>query len=282
MNTFLRKILLTVAIIFGFTVAANNALADELILTVQFEKTPLFKEANFMPGNSVTRYIRITNNTGQNGTVLIKTTNPSDSERMGDKMTLRITEGGTERQNMPLTQFLSGTILPLSNLDNGSNTQYDLEISFDSTASDDYQGARLGFDISVGLEGEGGVTPTTFLSDNPGGGGGGMGYYLTPTPSPTPTVAGTATTGGGQGGTGGGLAQGGGIIGGASTTGESGGETLSPSPSPSPTGLAAGANILSAFGGVFSLWWLWLILILIALLILIRFLLKRKNDQETE
>jgi len=87
-------------------------------------------------------------------------------------------------------------------------------------------------------------------------------------------VAGAATEREGKTG---GLAQGGGgIIGGASTTGESGGEM----PTPSPTGLAAGANILSAFGGIFSLWWVWIILVIIALLILIRILLRRRDENE--
>ena len=193
---------------FGFVVMTNGAAADELILTVQFEKTPLFSEANFMPGNSVTRYIRIANNTGQNGTVLIKTTNKSDPKGMGDKMTLKITEGGIELKNMSLTQFLSGTIFPLSNLNDGSDTQYYLEISFDSTAGDAYQGAELGFDISVGLEGDGrdgGVDTTIFQSDNPGGTGGGW----IPTPTPVGKVKGesvsqeTGQTGGQVGGRGG-------------------------------------------------------------------------------
>ncbi len=182
----------------------NGAAAGELILTVQFEKTPLFSEANFMPGQSVTRYIKITNNTGQNGTVLIKTTYPSDPERMGDKMTLRITEGGIELKNMSLTQFLNGVAFPLSKLDNGHDTQYDLEISFDSSAGDAYQGARLGFDISVGLEGDGGdegINTTIFQSDNPGGTGGGW----IPTPTPVGKVKGESVsqTGGQPGGRGG-------------------------------------------------------------------------------
>ncbi len=84
-------------------------------------------------------------------------------------------------------------------------------------------------------------------------------------------VAGTSTTGGG-------LAQGGGMIGGASTG--TGDELSGETPSPSPTGLAGEANILSAFGGIFSLWWIWLILIIIALLILIRLLLRRDNKKE--
>lgn len=382
MDRLIKTILIISIAIFGagvlFVDSAQAQPPDNLV--VQFEQTPLFNEANFLPGTGVTRFVKVTNNSGSSQRIATEAINKSDPDNLAEKLNLVIKEGATVIFNDTLKKFFDQGETYLSSLANNANTQYDFTVSFNSGADDFYQGKTLGFDIVVGFEGTEGGLPLPSPGRGTGGGGGGgwlppgltiqngtvptvtetsvtinwltsyaatsqviyakdgeshtlcltqtegcalgtppppkYGYAHTTPEFDTSTKAMnhlvtisdldpnttyyyrtvshgslaiseeqsfTTLTPGGEvagavakrEGKTGGLAQGGGIIGGESTgTGsETGGGGT---PSPSPTGLAAGANILSAFGGIFSLWWVWLILIIIALLILIRYLIGRK------
>ena len=40
--------------------------------TIEFENTPLFSAVNFLPGDDVSRWIKVTNNSGESGNVSIE------------------------------------------------------------------------------------------------------------------------------------------------------------------------------------------------------------------
>lgn len=363
---------------------SGQARAVDDPLVVEFENTPLFSETNFLPGTSVTRFVKVTNNSGSSQRIATEAINKNDPDNFSEKLNLAIKEGETLIFNDTLKGFFNQGETYLSSLADNASTQYDFTVSFNSDADDFYQGKTLGFDIIVGFEGTEGGLPLPSPGGGTGGGGGGGGDlppgltiqnetvitttetsvtitwftsyaatsqiiyalgseshtldltdtagappkygYAHTTPesdispkvidhsvtisglSPATTyyyrtvshgslaisgeqsfttltlegeVAGTATER--EKKTGGNLAHGG-TVGGVSTESEAEGSALSPNPTPSPTGLAMGANILSAVDGIFSSWlWLWIILVLTFLLILIRFFLGRrarqKNDQ---
>ncbi|MDD4990251.1 MAG: fibronectin type III domain-containing protein [Candidatus Pacebacteria bacterium] len=145
-------------------------------LNVQFEKTPLFSEANFVPGGSVERWVKATNNSGQIQRIAVEAINKNDPDNFGEKLNLTIKEGETVIFNNTLKQFLDQGETYLSSLANNANTRYDFSVSFNSDANDFYQGKTLGFDIIVGFEGTEGGLPLP----SPGGGTRGGGVVLPP------------------------------------------------------------------------------------------------------
>jgi hypothetical protein len=150
----------------------------------------IFNEVNFLPGNAVIRYIRVTNSSGETQRIALETINESDNNGLASQMTLVIEEGATGIFNNTLRHFFDQGATFLSNLSDGATTVYKLTITFNSDANNDYQEKTVGFDILVGFEGtEGGLPPTepgegngetiSGSSASMGGGGGGLVMGLT-------------------------------------------------------------------------------------------------------
>ncbi len=141
-------------------------------LKVEFEKTPLFEEANFLPGQGITRWVKITNNSDQTQRIAVEAINVSDPSRLGDVLNLEIKEGGIRLYNNALSKFFTEGEVYLSSLANRTSTRYDFIVTFFPGTQNSFQGKSLSFDILVGFQGEeGGILP---------GAGGGAGGYLPP------------------------------------------------------------------------------------------------------
>lgn len=150
-----------------FSAPAVFAAADDLM--VEFENTPLFNEANFLPGSEVSRWAKVKNNTPDANPIIIEAINESDPDGLADVFEIGIYEGGIQRYGTTtLAAFFAAGEVSLSSLaGGGSQTQYDFLVKFVPGANNSYQGKSLGFDILVGFKGdEGGGS---------GGGGGGDG-----------------------------------------------------------------------------------------------------------
>lgn len=169
-------------------------------LIVEFEQTPLFgkvgnEEGNFMPGDSVARWVKVTNNTDSAtetkriATQAIKFGGPSYNSSNPDDVpnydlsrallvTIREKNNGTYTDiygagdTKTLFQFYENGETYLSSVSGGGGiVEYEFEISFPADKGDYWQGATTKFDIVVGFQGEdGGIVPGT----NPGGSGGGL------------------------------------------------------------------------------------------------------------
>ncbi len=160
--------------ILGFFGQAK-AVVDPLV--VGFETAPLFSEANFLPGGEITRWIKVTNNSGSNQRIATQPLNITDPNHLGGVLNLVIKEGGTTLYNNALSNFLANGEVYLSDLANGANTQYDFTVSFYSGTQNTFQGKKLGFDILIGFQGiEGGILPGAGSTSGYGGGGGGGGW----------------------------------------------------------------------------------------------------------
>ncbi|MCX6764454.1 MAG: fibronectin type III domain-containing protein [Candidatus Nealsonbacteria bacterium] len=178
MNKVYKTILLISLIVLGTGILTVNSTyaqpADPL--AVEFEKTPLFKEANFLPGEGITRWIKVTNNSGESRGIAIETINESDPDNFASQLNLTIKEGATILYNNTLINFFNAGQFYLSDLANGATKQYDLTIAFDSASNNDYQGKALGFDILIGFQGEEGQDGDgNGITEGGGGGGGGGG-----------------------------------------------------------------------------------------------------------
>jgi len=179
MNKQKQKISISIilAVCFGFLVWQNVLAAG---LVVKFEKTPLFSEANILPGNEITRWIKITNNDTTSHKIIVEAINTSDPNNLASQLNLTIKEGATNLYTGTLKDFFEKGEYQLLNLSgNGSKTQYDFSVNFNQTADNDYQGKTLSFDFLAGFQGQEGGGGTIYGSMGGGGGGGGLPPGLT-------------------------------------------------------------------------------------------------------
>ncbi len=170
MNKTLKTILIFSTAIFGagfLSVLPTTAAVDPLLVEYSSDGgvtwSPLsgsiFSETNFLPGNDVTRLLRVANNSGETKRIAAEAINESDPDNFSSQLNLTIKEGDTAIFNDTLSEFFSQGETYLSSLANGAQTQYDFTIAFNSGAGNNYQEKSLGFDILVGFEGtEGGLS----------------------------------------------------------------------------------------------------------------------------
>ncbi len=188
MDKLIKTILIISIAIFGagflLALPANATEVDELIVEYSSDggnswlplSAVIFSETNFLPGQDVTRLIRVTNNSEQTQRIAVESINENDLNNFASQLNLTIKEGATIIFDNTLSQFFSQGETYLSSLAGGNQTQYDFTIAFNSGAGNDYQEKTLGFDILVGFEGtEGGLPLPT-----PGGGTNGGGGWLPP------------------------------------------------------------------------------------------------------
>jgi len=178
MKNFTKILILSIFTILMIGGFANNAFAVSSTtttpLSVTFSATPLFSEANFIPGNEVLRTINVANNSGESKNVIIEATNAIDKDGLGDKLNLVITEGESQIYNNTLGKFLRAGEVALSSLSNSSDTTYSLGVTFESDAGNDLQNKKLGFDLCVGFQGGEMHCGITVIAGENGGGGGGI------------------------------------------------------------------------------------------------------------
>ena len=87
----------TILMVGGFS---SKAFAiDAGPLGVSFNPSPLFNVGNFMPGDSKSADITITNNSDSSQNAYIEAINVSNGDNLANQMTLQILEGATEIYN---------------------------------------------------------------------------------------------------------------------------------------------------------------------------------------
>lgn len=190
MNNQINKILITFTAIFGaifFFTGSVFAAPNDLV--VQFQNSPLFSEANFAPGQSVTRWVKVTNNSGSTQKIIVDTINKNDPNHLADQLNVVIKQGEVELYSNTLTNFFIAERY-LSDLMNGVQTQYDFTITFNSDAGNDYKGRTLGFDFIIGFLGQEGQQQPTTSGTITGGAGLPPGLTI----SNKPTVEATETS----------------------------------------------------------------------------------------
>jgi hypothetical protein len=128
-----------------------------------------------VPGEGITRWVKVTNNSGNSQRIAIETINENDPDNFGSQLDLVIKEGITTLYSNTLNNFFNAGETYLSDLNNGTTTQYDFTITFNSASGNPYQGRILGFDLLVGFQGtEGGLPPASPGGDGGGSSGGGL------------------------------------------------------------------------------------------------------------
>ncbi|HRY62685.1 MAG TPA: fibronectin type III domain-containing protein, partial [Candidatus Paceibacterota bacterium] len=135
--------------------------------TVLFEQTPLFSGTNFAPGETVTRWIKITNNTDEAHMSVLKAVNLASVKDLGSQIKIEINEGGSTIYSGSFSDLFNLSELKLKEIGPGTQKKFNLTATFLPDSKDSYQGGSLSFNIKTGLE------DVIIVSDAPPVGGGG-------------------------------------------------------------------------------------------------------------
>lgn len=151
-------------IITGFF--SHSALA--VAPTVEFENTPLFGEANFMPGSSISRWVKLNNNTNDSHSGMVRALDVVNVGDLGDATQLQIKQGTTILYEDTFSNFFNESEVLLSQIAPGDSTTFDFIVTFDKDSGNEYQNSTIGFTLQAGFE-DGDTDTDTIIV---GGGGG--------------------------------------------------------------------------------------------------------------
>ena len=163
------KIIFSAIILMAVFIATCPAKAQSTdILDIEFETginqgtglyNPLFTETSILPGESVTRWVEVTNKTGGIIPIATKAVEVTDDDLLGSALILTITEQGTgvPAYSDSLANFFGLDGVYLSDLAGNSTAVYDFMVNFDETTGNEYNNndgkgneQNLIFDIVVG------------------------------------------------------------------------------------------------------------------------------------
>ncbi len=157
-------VLFLVSFVFwGSLFFGGAALAQSDDLIVEFQNgadKPLFNEVNFLPGESVSRWAEVANNSGQVQKVAVEAINisnpvidPGTGELFGDILTLKIEDGSATFYQGTFSDFFSAGEFYLRDINPGSSLRFYFTAFFEDSAENKFQGKNLGFDMLIGFQG---------------------------------------------------------------------------------------------------------------------------------
>ncbi len=149
-------------------------------LGVEFQRKPIFNQFNFVPGNSTTSWVEVTNNYNEEKGVGIAGEVKQESV-LADALHIEVSKGGEvlygKDNSKSLTNFFndSPSGIFLSNINPDETQKYNITVTFvGSEAENVHQNEDLTFDFTIGFfAGE-------TISEQQGGGGGSTGGYYAP------------------------------------------------------------------------------------------------------
>ncbi|MDD5031791.1 MAG: fibronectin type III domain-containing protein [Patescibacteria group bacterium] len=169
------KIFITSCLILTLVFSAKQVQAGN-IADISFESSPLFGEINIMPGDSVSKWIKVMNKIEGDLAITTKATNVINDDNLGDQMNLTIKKGDSVIYNDTMTAFFNAGNINLGTLGAGEAARFDYGVSFKIQAGDDFAGKTMSFDISVTAQSPESIGGETYTAASSGGGGGGMPY----------------------------------------------------------------------------------------------------------
>ena len=141
-------------------------------LIVNFNPDPLFSTTNFAPGDSLSGFVKVENNSGQTKKIVIEAINILDTESLSDIFNLQIKQESDILFENSLNVFLKSGEIFLSSLEDRFSNIYEFIISFDSKSGNELQGKKLeNFDLLIGFLGE---EKVLVVANNSNGGAGGV------------------------------------------------------------------------------------------------------------
>lgn len=169
----------------GLFGAARPAQAVDVVdnLVVQFENAPLFKDIDAKPCDATSRWIRVTNNSGQTQPIAIKAydfTNLGVTLDLSHALSIVIKQSATDLYGgssgfKTLYDFYQAGEIYLSDLANGATVQYDIIISFPCDKGNEWQEKTTGFNLEIGFQTQNAPLPPPTTNPVLTSFGGGMG-----------------------------------------------------------------------------------------------------------
>jgi len=143
-----------------------------------FENTPLFSESGIAPGKTVTRTVEVFNNNDTAENIGLEINNVIDSGNFAELLDFKVSDDSNIYFDGLFKDFISGGQKSLNSISSNDSNKYYLSIGFKESATNEYQGASIGFAICVGFEGgnqdcDGNVTGGGSSGGGSGSGGGG-------------------------------------------------------------------------------------------------------------
>ena len=136
-------------------VSTARALAD---LTIDWgvpSGQPIFNVPNFMPGDSETRTVIISNGSSSNRQLGLRAIPTLDLGSLSTQINIVINENGSPIFSAPLSDlFLASTdpnFIQFDILPPSTSATYEFIATFNPSAGDEYQGTSVVFDIVIGL-----------------------------------------------------------------------------------------------------------------------------------
>ncbi len=173
-----KSILILGAFLAALIVFGNDPQAGAIDPNIIFESSPLFKEVNFLPGQSIARWVRVRNSTQSVRTAAAKVSNFSDPETLGGQMYFVIQKSGVVVYSKTLADFLNAGEVVLSSINPGETVQYDFYVVFKAQAGAVYMSKSLTFDLLVGFTD--GQAPAGLAANGFAGGGSNSGLAFGP------------------------------------------------------------------------------------------------------
>lgn len=180
MNKVIKTILIISIAIFGASFLLVNSAQAQNILDIQFqnEPNPLFQQTNFLPGDSTSGWVKVTNISTETQKIGVEIINKylcsENCLSLSDVLNLSITEEGSEIPLLEgsLTTFYKSGEKPLSDLAPNASTTYYFSITFNPEAGNNYQESEAKFDIKIGAFGKESIGGEIIPGGGPSGGGG--------------------------------------------------------------------------------------------------------------
>ena len=170
----LSKIILIFAIaVLGAGFLPSFALANGLV-DIVFEQQPLFQETNFLPGQSVMRWVDVENKSSEVQPIGVEVIDYSfcTVNCFSEQLELNISNGSTDIYTESLDQFFNAGDIKLSDLAAGNTIRYYFTVTFLPESGNQYQEKTVNFDFKIGSLGK------ESIGGEIGGGGNGS-FFIT-------------------------------------------------------------------------------------------------------
>lgn len=154
MNKFKNILIFSILSILIIGVFTNKAFAETISnpKVIEFESSPLFGENSFVPGQSVTKTIKFTNNTDISRSAYLRVAEVVNIDKLGDSINLVIKQGNIIIYNDNFSNFFKKGKINLPQVKVGSTNTISLVATFIPESNNNYQTKVMGFGLQAILE----------------------------------------------------------------------------------------------------------------------------------
>jgi len=117
-----------------------------------FESSPLFGTTDFVPGGSVTKYIKFKNDTDITRRTYINVANIMNTDNLGDAITLTIKQGDTTIYKNTFSKFFKKGKVELPQVKSGETNTIEFIATFAPESGDEYQSKTVSFGLQAVIE----------------------------------------------------------------------------------------------------------------------------------